>query len=33
MKRAIKNYNIYLSYQPELRWGNTENGVGLAFIF
>lgn len=33
MNRAIKNYNQSLSYQPELRWGNTENGIGLAFVF
>lgn len=33
MKKAVKNYNLSLSYQPELRFGNTENGVGLAFVF
>ena len=33
MNRAIKNYNLSLSYQPELRFGNTQNGVGLAFVF
>ena len=33
MKKAVKNYNMSLSYQPELRWGGTENGFGLAFLF
>lgn len=33
MNRAVKHYNTSLTYQPELRWGNTENGFGLAFAF
>lgn len=33
MNRVIKNYNTSLSYQPKLHWGNTENGIGLAFVF
>lgn len=33
MRNAVKNYNMSLSYQPELRFGNTPNGVGIAFAF
>ena len=33
MRNAVKNYNLSLSYQPELRFGNTPNGVGIAYAF
>lgn len=33
MKRAIKNYNMSLTYQPKLQFGTTENGIGLAYKF
>ena len=33
MKKAIKNYNLSLTYSPELRFGATDHGLGLAYAF
>ena len=33
MKKAVKNYYASLSYQPELRFGATNYGIGLALAF
>ena len=33
IKKAIRNYNLNLTYSPELRFGATDYGIGLAYAF
>jgi hypothetical protein len=33
MKKAMANYNSALTFQPEVRFGATNYGVGIALVF
>ena len=33
IRRAINNYNSSLAFQPEIQFGATPNGVGIALVF